>query len=240
MLSKRSNSVESTSERMIFHNRTRVCLFFALVTVFLVWKMATGLKVDASFEKMVPMQHPYIQNMFRHLEGSGGGNTVRIAVAAREGDIFSAEYMEVLRQINDEVFYLEGVDRPKLKSLWAPGVRWTEVTEEGFAGGPVIPQTYDGSRDSLNDLRTNILRSGQVGQLVANDFRSSIVSLPLFETNPETVSDWTIRLCQSNWNCCVTSTRLWALMFILSVLPKSLVTCLKGYSPLSCSFLLPL
>ncbi|AMO57054.1 hypothetical protein EZMO1_3019 [Endozoicomonas montiporae CL-33] len=186
MLSKRSNHVESTSERMIFHNRIRVCLFFALVTVFLVWKMVTGLKVDASFEKMVPMQHPYIQNMFKHLDGTGGGNTVRIAVAAREGDIFSADYMEILRQINDEVFYLDGVDRPKLKSLWAPSVRWTEVTEEGFAGGPVIPQIYDGSRESLDELRTNILRSGQVGQLVANDFRSSIVSLPLFETNPET------------------------------------------------------
>ena len=50
----------------------------------------------------------------------------------------------------------------------------------------VIPQSYDGSQASLDELRTNILRSGQVGQLVANDFRSSIVSLPLFETNPET------------------------------------------------------
>lgn len=186
MLSKRSNNAESISERMIFHNRIRVCVFFALVTLFLSWNMFTGLKVDASFEKMVPMKHPYIQNMFRHLDSSGGGNTVRMAVAAREGDIFSAEYMEILRQLNDEVFYLEGVDRPRLKSLWSPSVRWTEVTEEGFAGGPVIPQTYDGSRDSLDELRTNVLRSGQVGQLVANDFGSSIVSIPLFEVNPQT------------------------------------------------------
>ena len=134
-LMERTNSVGSISERMIFHNRIKVCVFFILVTLFLTWKMVTGLRVDASFEKMVPMQHPYIQNMFKHRDGTGGGNTVRIAVAAREGDIFSADYMDILRQINDEVFYLEGVDRPKLKSLWSPNVRWIEVTEEGFAGG---------------------------------------------------------------------------------------------------------
>lgn len=185
MLSKRSSNAGSIMERMIFHNRVPVCVLFLLITVFLTWNMVTGLKVDASFEKMVPMKHPYIQNMFRHLDNASG-NTVRMAVAVREGDIFNAGYMELLRQLNDEVFYLSGVDRPKLKSLWAPSVRWVEVTEEGFNGGPVIPQTYDGSRDSLDELRTNILRSGQIGQLVANDFRSSIISIPLFEVNPET------------------------------------------------------
>ncbi len=51
----------------------------------------------------------------------------------------------------------------------------------GFDGGEVIPQSYDGSRASLDELRSNILKSGQVGRLVANDFRSSIVDVPLLE-----------------------------------------------------------
>ena len=49
------------------------------------------------------------------------------------------------KKINDEVFLTPGVDRAWMKSLWAPGVRWTEVTEEGFRGGPVMPDNYDGS-----------------------------------------------------------------------------------------------
>ena len=61
-----------------------------------------------------------------------------------------------------------GVDRSGLKSLWSPSVRWTEVTEEGFAGGEVIPQSYNGSADSLDQLRNNVLKSGQVGRLVAS------------------------------------------------------------------------
>lgn len=178
---------EPVMERMIFNNRLLVCLFFLVVSLFLTWKLLTGLRVDASFQKMVPLEHPFIQNMLRHMkEGGGSGNTIRIAVAAKEGDIFSAEYMELLNQINDEVFYLPGVDRANMKSLWTPTVRWLEVTEEGFSGGPVIPEYYNGNRESLEQLRDNILKSGQVGLVIANDFRSSIVSAPLFEVNPET------------------------------------------------------
>ena len=62
------------------------------------------------------------------------------------GDIFDPKYQSTLKKIHDEVFLTPGVDRAWVKSLWAPGVRWTEVTEEGFRGGPVMPDNYDGSR----------------------------------------------------------------------------------------------
>ena len=83
------------------------------------------------------------------------GNSVRISVESVDGDIFDKDYMETLRQISDEAFYIPGVERSGLRSLWSPNVRWTEVTEEGFSGGEVIPQTYDGSAESLEELRNN-------------------------------------------------------------------------------------
>lgn len=64
-------------------------------------------------------------------------------------------------------------------------MRWTEVTEDGFAGGEVIPNTYNGSAESLDELRDNVLKSGQVGRLVANNFKSSIVDVPLMESYPD-------------------------------------------------------
>lgn len=168
-------------ERLIFNNRPMVILLCLLATLFLAWQ-ASQIRPSTSFEKMIPLEHPYIQNMIEYRDDLANlGNTVRIAVAVKQGDIFNAQYMETLRQIHDEVFYINGVDRSALKSLWSPSVRWTEVTEEGFDGGEVIPQSYDGSRASLDELRSNILKSGQVGRLVANDFRSSIVDVPLLE-----------------------------------------------------------
>ena len=168
-------------ERLIFNNRPVVILLCLLATLLLAWQ-ASQIRPSTSFEKMIPLEHPYIQNMLEYRDDLANlGNTVRIAVAVKQGDIFDAQYMETLRQIHDEVFYIPGVDRSALKSLWSPSVRWTEVTEEGFDGGEVIPQSYDGSQASLDELRSNILKSGQVGRLVANDFRSSIVDVPLLE-----------------------------------------------------------
>jgi uncharacterized protein len=172
-------------ERLIFNNRPTVIVICLLVSIVLFWQ-ATLVRPSTSFEKMIPLGHPFIQNMMDHRNDLANlGNTVRISVEARQGDIFSKEYMETLRQINDEVFYISGVDRSGLKSLWSPSVRWTEVTEEGFAGGEVIPQSYDGSQASLDKLRNNVLKSGQVGRLVANNFKSSIVDVPLQEFYPD-------------------------------------------------------
>jgi predicted RND superfamily exporter protein len=184
-MSKHHQDKATFLERLIFNNRPAVILICLLVSVFLGYQ-ALQVRPSTSFEKMIPLQHPFIQKMMQHRDDLAGlGNTVRISVEAVDGDIFSKEYMETLRQINDEVLYIPGVDRSGLKSLWTPNVRWTEVTEEGFTGGSIIPQTYNGSSDSLNELRNNILKSGQVGRLVANNFKSSILDVPLQASYPD-------------------------------------------------------
>jgi len=174
------------AERLIFSNRPVILGLFLLATLFLGYN-ASQIKPDASFERLIPLEHPFIVNMMDNREDLENlGNSIRIAVGVKDGDIFSKSYMETLSQITDEVFYLSGVDRSGLKSLWTPNVRWVEVTEDGFQGGPVIPDGYDGSERSLEMLRQNVLKSGQVGRLVADNFKSTIVYAPLFETNPET------------------------------------------------------
>lgn len=119
-------------ERLIFNNRPVVIALCVLVSIFLFWQ-ATQIRPSTSFEKMIPLQHPFIEQMMEHRNDLANlGNTVRISVEAVNGDIFDKDYMETLRQIHDEVFYIPGVDRAGLKSLWSPSVRWSEVTEEGF------------------------------------------------------------------------------------------------------------
>ncbi|MEQ9546285.1 MAG: MMPL family transporter [Marinobacter sp.] len=173
-------------ERLIFNNRAIILIAFFFLTLFLGYN-AIKIQPDASFERMIPLEHPYIVNMLEHRDDLENlGNFVRIAVEVKEGDIFTKEYMETLKQITDEVFYLNGVDRSGLKSLWTSNVRWVEVTEQGFQGGTVIPDNYDGSRASLEALRQNVLRSNEVGRLISDNFKSTIVYAPLYETNPET------------------------------------------------------
>jgi uncharacterized protein len=169
----------SLIERVLFNHRWLVLLLCALVTAALGWQ-ATRLQLNASFEKTIPGEHPYIRNFLNHQnELSGLGNAVRIVVANPGGTIYDAAYLDTLRQLSDEVFLLPGVARNQMKSLWTPTTRWVGVTEEGLEGGPVIPDGYDGSPRSLEQLRANIARSGEIGQLVALDAKSSVIYVPL-------------------------------------------------------------
>lgn len=182
----RSGEAAPIMERALFGKRPLFLAIFALVTLFLGYQ-ALQLRPEASFLRMIPTYHPYIQNYLAHQDDLRGlGNAVRIAVETTDGDIFTEEYLETLQKINDEVFFIPGADRGALKSLWSPTTRWTEVTEEGFEGGPVIPDTYDGSGQSLELVRLNVLKSGEVGSLVANDYKSSIIYAPLHDIDPET------------------------------------------------------
>jgi hypothetical protein len=173
-------------EQVLFNNRgivITVCLIITLVLGF----GATRLKLNASFEKTIPTKFPYIANYLRHkADLSGFGNAVRITVEAKNGTIYDKNYLETLRQINDDVFLMPGVDRAYMKSLWTPSTQWRGVTEEGFESGPVIPDTYDGSPAMIEQIRSNVERSGEVGQIVAQNSRSSVVFIPLLSTDVAT------------------------------------------------------
>ncbi len=181
-----SPETEPFLERVLFNNRQVVVTILSLLTLVFAWGL-TQMRLDSSIEKYIPLQHEYVQNYLVYKDDlKSGMANVKIAVESTSGDIFNQAYMTTLSNINDEVFFIPGVDRSGMQSIWTPNTRWTEVTEEGFQGGPVIPSTYNGSAESLQTVRENILKSGQVGRLVANNFSSSILNVPLIERDPTT------------------------------------------------------
>ncbi len=176
----------SLPERILFNNRLIVAVVCILVTATLGYYISK-LHLNANFEKTIPTHHPYIVNYLeRKIDLAGLGNTVRFAVETTEGTIYNPKYLDVLQKITDETFLLPGVDRMHLRSLWSPGTRWNAVTEVGFEGGAVIPGEYDGSRESLEQIRRNVERSGTIGSLVALNHQSSVVFIPLLSEDPQT------------------------------------------------------
>ncbi|MBU5613838.1 efflux RND transporter permease subunit [Geomonas azotofigens] len=173
-------------ERLVFNHRLIVVALSAVITLMLGYQ-ALKLQFNASFEKMLPQSHPYIRNYLENKnELKGLGNSIKAVVENSSGDIYDPQYVDALRQINDELLLTPGVDRAWVKSLWAPAVRWTEVTEEGFVGGPVMPDNYDGSEKTALQLKQHIASAGIVGSIVANNYRSSMIILPLLDTDPDT------------------------------------------------------
>ncbi|MES2264325.1 MAG: MMPL family transporter [Pseudomonadota bacterium] len=173
-------------ERFIFNNRTVILLMCVAATVLLA-VFASRLQVNANFERMIPVANPYIKNYLQYKkELPGLGNSIRIVVESKKGNIYDPAYLETLRKVNDALYLVPGVDRSWMKSLWMPIVRWKEITEEGLNGGAVMPSDYNGSPESIAKLRSNIARAGIVGSLVAADLKSTMIVTPLLDTNPST------------------------------------------------------
>ena len=169
----------------IFRHRTALVIGFAALTAVMA-VFASQLRVDASFNKSLPLEHPYIRTFTKYQNEFGGANRVLVALMVRTGDIFTAPFFTELKRATDEVTFLPAVDRTQVQSLFTPNVRYIEVVEDGYSGGNVIPADFTPSPDNFARVRENILKSGKLGQLVANDFTGAIISAQLLEIDPRT------------------------------------------------------
>ena len=172
-------------ENLIFGLRPLIVGLFVIITLIMGYGL-TNLHVDAGFSKHLPLQHEYMQTFMEYRNEFGGANRVLVALRARDGNMFSAEFFNALKEATDEVFFLDGVDRSRVSSLFTPNVRFTEVVEDGIAGGNVVPADFQPTVEGLDQVRKNILKSGIVGRLVANDFSAAIISAELIEFDPQT------------------------------------------------------
>lgn len=173
-------------ELIVFRHRGWVVSAFALMTMFLVYQ-ATQLKLDAGFTKNIPLNHEYMQNYMKHRKDFGGANNILVSVCDRNQTIFNQAFFETLKDVHDQLFFINGVDRSQVKSLYSSSTRFTEVVEDGFSGGPVIPADFNPSNpQALTLVSENIDKAGIVGRQVSDDFKCAMVTAQLLELDPDT------------------------------------------------------
>ena len=177
----------SLLERIVFNNRGIVLVLCALITVVLGYQ-ASRIQLQAGFEKTLPKNHEFVLN-YQENQGElkGLGNNLRIVMSVKENTLFTPDNLRLFEELSNEIFFVPGVDRNGMKSLFTPNTRWRMVTEEGFEGGPVIPGDFDpDSPASIGQVQINILRAGITGDLIGNDMKSATIIAPLLAKNPET------------------------------------------------------
>ena len=177
----------SILERVIFGHRRAILAVCAILTI-VFGLSARGLHLNASFESVIPTHQQFIANYKKNKDNLGelSGNNLNIIVQADHGSILDKKYLFALQGINDQVFLLPGVNRAFMRSLWTPVVRWISVTSQGIDGGPVMPRDFDGDSGTTQELANNIDRSGEIGKLIAPDYRSSIIQVPLLAIDQDT------------------------------------------------------
>ncbi|MEH6595277.1 MAG: MMPL family transporter [Colwellia polaris] len=179
------NSFFNVIEATLFRRRLAVLIFFILTSIFLLFQ-ASQIKLDAAFTKHIPLNHSYMKTYLEHRENFGGANNVLISVCDTSDDIFNPDFFTALKGVHDKLFFIPGVDRIQVKSLFSPSTRFVEIVEDGFAGGPVIPANFQPDEAGLAIVKGNIEKAGIVGSIVSDDYSCSMVKTSLMEIDPNT------------------------------------------------------
>ena len=178
-------SLANRIEVGLFRHKILVLMLFIITSAFFLFQ-ATQIRLDASFTKNIPLNHSYMKTYLKHRANFGGANNILISVCDSNGDIFNPNFFNALKGVHDKLFFIPGVDRIQVKSLFSPSTRFVEVVEDGFAGGPVIPADFQPSEAGLSVVKSNIEKAGIVGSIVADDYSCAMVKAALLEFNPDT------------------------------------------------------
>jgi predicted RND superfamily exporter protein len=184
-------STSTTTSRLhkiatfLINTRYAIVSLFVVVTVFMLFSMVQ-LRIETGFKKQLPLTHEYMQTFLQYEKEFGGANRILVALVSRDGNMFTPEYFRAFEDITDQVFFIPGVDRASVRSIFTPNVRFVEIVEDGFAGGNVIPSDFAPSAEMFERVRSNIVKSGEVGRLVSEDFGGAMVWANLLEEDPVT------------------------------------------------------
>jgi predicted RND superfamily exporter protein len=172
-------------EPCVFTYRWITLAVLGLITAFFAFQ-ATQLQPQAGWLKMVPQEHPYMETFLEYYDDFGGANTVIVALKNQDGTIYEPEFMERLRQVTDEVFFVPGVDRARVMSIFTPNVMYVEVIEGGLAGANVIPDGYEPTEEMMRRIRSNVGKANVIGRLVSEDETAALVVAELMDFDPHT------------------------------------------------------
>lgn len=172
-------------EDLVFRFRALILACLAILTLTMGY-FASQIKLDAGFYKTLPIGHEYINTFLQYQDQFAGANRILIVLQAKDGNIFTPEFIETLRQATEDVFYVPGVSRGTVTSLWTANTRYLEVTEEGLRAGDVIPSNFKPNAENMSIVRDNVLKADLVGKLVANDFSAAMIRADLQDIDPDT------------------------------------------------------
>ncbi len=174
-------------ESFLFRRRLAVLVSLSALTALMAF-FAVQLKMEAGFDKQMPVGHEYIATFQKYRDQLFGANRLTIVVKARQGTMWNKPALTKLYNVTQAVMFLPYVDRAGVQSLWTPNSFVNEITEEGFRAQPVIPGTVTVDSltpDVIGDIQRATSQGGYVGVLVARDQGSAMISAELAEVGAD-------------------------------------------------------
>jgi uncharacterized protein len=170
-------------ERFAFGQRVLVLAVLAAFTLVMGF-FALKLRMEAGFEKQMPIGHEYVRTFEQYRNQLFGANRLTIAVRSIDGRIWTKEGLTRLYDVTQAIAAMPNVDRVGVQSLWTPNTWINEITPEGFKVERVIPNTVQPETltpEVIEKIKLATARGGFDGTLVARDQSSALITAELNE-----------------------------------------------------------
>jgi predicted RND superfamily exporter protein len=170
-------------QAFVFSRRRLLLVVLACFTAVMAW-FAGQLRMDAGFDKQMPVGHEYIATFKEYRNDVLGANRLDIVVKARKGTIWTQAGLKRLYDVTQAVSFLPNVERLGVQSLWTPNSFVNEITEEGFRADPVIDSAITPEQltpGKIADIRRAAAQGGYVGTLVSRDEAGAMITAELNE-----------------------------------------------------------
>ena len=126
--------------------------------------MASQLRVQAAFTKMIPLKHPYMATFLEYQADFGGANKVLVALSEQEGrHLRQGVHGDRCARSPRRSSTSRASSAARVTSLFTSNVRYNEVVEDGFRGGNIVSADFTGTPQQLAKVRENLMKSDWVG-----------------------------------------------------------------------------
>ena len=163
--------------------RWRVSIL-AVITVVTVILGAFALQLDVKtiFTDLQPSNHPYIKTNEEFKNTFGGANVVTIMVETKKADIFNTETLATIKQITDDLLYVDAVNQFQIVSLASKKLKNVKASNIGIESLPIMWPELPKNEEQINKLKKDVISNPMVyGTYVSGDLKSAIITVDFID-----------------------------------------------------------
>ena len=185
--------------------RFRVFTLIVLLGITAVFGVGiTRMEFYTEFLQLFPANHPYVKIHSQFKEYFGGANLATVVLEVREGDVFTAETLQKLVNIQEGVERLPGVNPYMVFSLASPRVLETKEIPGGYKTGRLMKNIPENSSE-MDALKASVFTNEAYGLWVSPDLKALRLQASFIETrldyNAIFEGFMKIRKAEENNNC---------------------------------------
>jgi hypothetical protein len=161
--------------------RIAVLTVIVLLTLLFSW-FAAQIEVKTLFNDLQPAGHPYIETNDQYKENFGGANLVTIMVKVDTGTIFTKPVLNLIRDLQRGLQYIDGVNQFQIISLASKKLKYVAASTEGIIAEPLMWPDLPETQEDINQLRHNVVANPWVfGNYVSHDLSAALVTVDFMD-----------------------------------------------------------